>query len=179
MHDNLLRFTRLTLFTSRLTGLLSSHHETVAAGFDPELTHSTSYDLSAERYLSLDMMCTAAGFTVLRLRGVREKWHGEYIRLNFDLMRHNKDAVWLNSQCVYARFTSRMTTLLLGGVRFVLLAMQTSRAFTCCRPMFGYDKWLTVLPSGRCSNVSSITVLSRYQVTFGRGTPAIGNVMAS
>lgn len=35
------------------------------------------------------------------------------------------------------RFTSSMTTLLLGGVRFVLLATHTRRAFRCCLPMFG------------------------------------------
>lgn len=64
-----------------------------------------------------------------------------------------------------------MTTLLFGGVKFVLLATQTNLAFKCCRPIFGYDKWLTVLPSGRCSNDSSITVLSKYHVTFGRGRP--------
>lgn len=49
--------------------------------------------------------------------------------------------------------------------------MQTKRAFTCCRPILGYDKWFTVTPSGRCSNDSSITVLSKYHVTFGRGRP--------
>lgn len=55
--------TILTFFTRRLTGLLSSHHDSVAAGFEPVLMHSASYDLSAERYLSLPMICTAAGFT--------------------------------------------------------------------------------------------------------------------
>lgn len=71
----------------------------------------------------------------------------------------------------YLRLTSKISTLLLGGIRFVLLAIQTKRAFTCWRPIFGYDKWLTVTPSERCSNDSSITVLSKYHVTFGRGRP--------
>ena len=73
---------------------------------------------------------------------------------------------YLNSQ-----FTSRMTALLFGGVRFVLLATHTKRAFRCCRPMFGYDRWFTVMPSFLVSNDSSITVFSKYHVTFGRGRP--------
>lgn len=73
----------------------------------------------------------------------------------------------------YLRLTSNITTLLFGGVRFVLLAIQTNRAFTCCRPIFGYDKWFTVIPSGRFSNDSSITVLSKYHVRFGTGRPEI------
>lgn len=73
------------------------------------------------------------------------------------------------------RLTSITSTLLFGGIKFVLLAMQTNRAFTCCRPIFGYDKWFTVTPSWRCSNDSSITVLSKYHVTFGRGRPKIMN----
>lgn len=38
------------------------------------------------------------------------------------------------------RLTSITSTLLFGGIKFVLLAMQTKRAFTCCRPILGYDK---------------------------------------
>lgn len=82
-----------------------------------------------------------------------------------------------NNRIVYVdgannlRLTSITSTLLFGGIKFVLLAMQTKRAFTCCRPIFGYDKWFTVTPSGRCSNDSSMTVLSKYHVTFGRGRP--------
>lgn len=84
-----------------------------------------------------------------------------------------RECVWKNGRKSneYVRLTSITSTLLFGGIRFVLLAMQTKRAFTCCRPMFGYDKWFTVTPSGRCSNDSSITVLSKYHVTFGRGRP--------
>lgn len=81
------------------------------------------------------------------------------------------ESLTINCKRRYLRLTSNITTLLLGGVRFVLLAMQTNRAFTCCRPIFGYDKWFTVIPSGRCSNDSSITVLSKYHVTFGLGRP--------
>lgn len=71
----------------------------------------------------------------------------------------------------YLQFTSSITAFWLGGVRLVLLAIQTSRAFKCWRPIFGYDKWFTVTPSCRASNDSSITVLSKYQVTFGLGRP--------
>lgn len=58
----------LTFFISRLICLLSRHQDSIAAGFEPELTHSMSYDLSAEMNLSLVIMCTAAGFTVRRYR---------------------------------------------------------------------------------------------------------------
>lgn len=79
------------------------------------------------------------------------------------------DSRWPQSD---SRYTSRMTTLLFGGVRWVLLVMHTRRAFRCCLPTLGNERWFTVSPSGRCSKDSSMTVLSRYQVTFGRGRPA-------
>lgn len=53
----------------------------------------------------------------------------------------------------------------------MLLAMQTARAFSRCRPMLGNERRLIVVPSGRCSKDSSISTLSRYQVTFGGGLP--------
>lgn len=70
-----------------------------------------------------------------------------------------------------SRFTSRIMTLVLGGERCVLLAMQTALAFSKCRPMLGKERRLIVVPSGRCSKDSSIRTLSRYQVTFGGGLP--------
>lgn len=93
-----------------------------------------------------------------------------FSQLQEPVRRVNKKR-YINTANRYLQLTSSMTTLLFGGVRFVLLATQTNLAFKCCRPIFGYDKWLTVLPSVRCSNDSSITELSKYQVTFGRGRP--------
>lgn len=75
---------------------------------------------------------------------------------------------------LYSQFTSRITTLVLGGVRGVLLAMQTTRAFRWFLPTLDRDRRLIVVPSGRCSKVSSISTLSKYQVTFGGGLPAGG-----
>lgn len=66
---------------------------------------------------------------------------------------------------------SIMRTLLLGGERFVLLAMHTRRAFKCCRPTLGNERWFVVRPLGRCSNDSSSTELSKYHVTLGAGRP--------
>lgn len=40
----------------------------------------------------------------------------------------------------YSQFTSNTTALLLGGVKFVLLATQTSLAFKCCLPMLGKSR---------------------------------------
>lgn len=51
------------LILSRLIGFVSFHHDNIAAGFDPELTHWMSYDLSADRYLFFSNIWTAAGFT--------------------------------------------------------------------------------------------------------------------
>lgn len=49
------------------------------------------------------------------------------------------------------------------------------RAERCCRPTEGKVRLLTVMPSERCSNESSITVFSRYHVTRGRGFPTNKN----
>lgn len=71
------------------------------------------------------------------------------------------------------QLTSNTMTLLYGGVRLVLVATQVKREFRCCLPMFGYNKWFTVTPSGLCSKESSITLLSKYHVRFGRGRPGM------
>lgn len=71
----------------------------------------------------------------------------------------------------HSRYTSRMTTLLLGGDRCVLLAIHTRRVFRCCLPTLANRRRFTVSPFVRCSKDSSMTVLSRYQVTFGCGRP--------
>ena len=46
-----------------------------------------------------------------------------------------------------------------------------SRAFRCCRPMFGKDKWFVVTSFASCVNESSMIVFSRNHVTLGRGRP--------
>lgn len=55
----------LTFLMSRLICLLPNHQDKMAAGLEPELTHSMSYDLSADTNRSLVRMCTAAGFTAI------------------------------------------------------------------------------------------------------------------
>ena len=46
-----------------------------------------------------------------------------------------------------------------------------SRAFRCCRPMFGKDKWFAVMSFASCVYESSMIVFSRNHVTLGRGRP--------
>lgn len=73
---------------------------------------------------------------------------------------------------MYLRFISKMTSLVCGGTKFVLLASQINRAFRCCLPTLGQDKRLTVSPvSALQRQDSSITVFSRYHVSFGGGLP--------
>ena len=42
-------------------------------------------------------------------------------------------------ETIHLQYTSKITALLFGGVKFVLLATQTSLAFKCCRPILGYN----------------------------------------
>lgn len=58
----------LTLRIGRFIFLFSINHVISAAGFDPELLHSMSYDFSAETNARLAKMWTAAGFTVFHLQ---------------------------------------------------------------------------------------------------------------
>lgn len=75
---------------------------------------------------------------------------------------------------LYSRLMSRIRTLLTGGERCVLLAVQTRRASKCCRPTLGSDRWLKVIPTDRrCSKESSNILLFRYQVTLGGGRPVL------
>lgn len=78
-----------------------------------------SYDLSAETNGRLAKMCTAAGFTANGESGEESEFE-----MNFDLIL-NCVAGW------HLQFTSNINTLLVGGTKFVLLAIQTKRAFTC------------------------------------------------
>lgn len=150
----------------RFICLVPRHHVISAAGFDPELLHSMSYDFSAETDGRLAKMWTAAGFTVFHLK---RNWM-KFVLISILRWRPPTLDSTTHTDIFHLQFTSKISTLLFGGTKFVLLAMQTNRAFTCWRPMFGNVKWLRVTPS-RCSKLSSITVLSRYQVTFGRGRP--------
>lgn len=83
----------------------------------------------------------------------------------------HKHTTRMKKKLEHLQRTSKTRTLLLGGVRLVLLDTQVNREFRCCLPMAGNNKWFIVLPSGLCSKDSSITVLSKYHVTFGRGRP--------
>lgn len=99
--------------------------------------------------------------------------HGNRFHCRTEENHYHQHLISIFTCGIHSRFTSRMTTRLLGGVKFVLLATHISRELRCCLPTFGYDRWLMVLPSGRCSKDSSIAVLSKYQVTLGRGRPEI------
>ncbi len=56
---------QLKMFSkTKLHIFLKENTNNVITGFDPELWHSTSYDLSADRNFSFVKIWTAAGFTV-------------------------------------------------------------------------------------------------------------------
>lgn len=72
--------------------------------------------------------------------------------------------------CVYLQFISKMTTLVTGGTKLLLVAWHISLAFKCCRPTLGKVKWLIVRPPAT-SYESSINAFSKNHVTFGVGFP--------